>query len=95
MPLWLNITLVLFSLWIQMKAWRRLTNAFRSGETRTDEHFLHLFWPLKISGLLILSGASYYIYDCMSHPPFGFSRLTLWFSLILLGLGFFCRNWED
>ncbi len=95
MPLWLNLILIFLLLGIQLKAWHRYTGAFKSGSKRTGSRLVDICWPPRMSNLLILSGAGYYVYDCLWHPPFGASRLSICLSSFTMGLGFFCRNWDE
>jgi hypothetical protein len=42
-----------------------------------------------------LVGIGFYIYDCISHPPFGASRLSILASSLVIGAGTFFRKWEE
>lgn len=94
MPLWLNLILIIAILLVEFQGWAYLTRACRNEGAVVEGGFLRLFWPLRMSSLLILSGSVYYLHDCLSHPPLGYSRLSVTVSWLVIGLGFFCRNWE-
>ena len=88
------IAALLFVLRLETAALRNWAHAFRSEQQRGDNRFVQTWWPPRLSSCLILLGAVLYIYDCLSHPPFGSSRLSIFLSLCVMGLGYFCRNWE-
>ena len=94
MPLWLDVILILLALGMLLNACRNSANTFKSENDRSDNRFVHWWWPPRMSNFLILFGVGLFIYDCLRHPPFGASRLSICGSVSVMALGFFYRNWE-
>ena len=91
LPKYPHMQVLLFVIWIvvvfllltlSMGGLRSWADAFRSERKRPDNRFVQMWWPPKPSSYLILLGAILYIYDCLSHPPFGSSRLSVFLSRV-------------
>jgi len=89
---WLSVIGALLGL--EIRSARRYAQAFQKpglevGVQKRKKPFL------RASNVLILSGAGYYAYDCLTHFPFGESRLSVTLCVLAILLGFLVRNWED
>ena len=87
------VTSVVFFLWRGLRAWRRYIDLW-SAEKRDGSRPKQKWWPPKVSSLIILLGVILFIGDCLRHPPFGSSRLSILFNWCIIGLGFWYRSWE-
>jgi len=96
-PLWLValwVATLPLLLWNLMRAWSRYAETFRGKDERADSRHTHMWWPPRMSNFLILLGVGLSINDCLRHPPFGASRLSICAWASTIGLGYFCRNWD-
>ena len=50
----LTIASVILLLWIQMNAWRRFANNFKSTDMSAGDRPMRAWWPPRLSNLLIL-----------------------------------------
>lgn len=82
MALWINLALIAILVLVVFRSWG------------SEFGFSRLLWPPRMSSFLVFSGLAYYVYDCLSHPPFGYSRYSVGASCLLVALGFTCRKWE-
>ena len=94
----LGMRVILFVVYFALlvNSWRRWVNQnykdkSRPGPTRTLRD-----WPLSPSNLAILVGALFYVYWCFHfRDPAPAPRLSFWLSVLIVGLAFAVRRWED
>jgi hypothetical protein len=87
---YLAVMLLLFTL--EYRQLRGRTEWWFDGD-RTHKSRSNLWWPPRLSNILILYSLIFLVYDWIQHPPAG-SRLGLricWWSMLL---GFICRQYE-
>ena len=96
-----RIPALLFVLWLALlllivfdmvRGARRYAELYRTDDGHT--HPVKAWWPPRLSNCLIIGGAAHYLYDCLWHPPFGASRLSVLLSALTILAGYFYRNWE-
>jgi hypothetical protein len=80
-----------------VNSWRRYLNrSSKEDENQTSPARALHSWLLRPSNLLIFLGAVFYVYWCLNFEDRAPApRLSFWISVVIVGLAFAIRRWED